>query len=96
MMAPHILGGGMAMAAPQMMMTQGPSAMQGRIVILGGKAFMLEACDPRSVYCNALDDFEPLAEGSAANGGPAKWNPPYMVDPSEVDPWLSGVGQGIY
>ena len=24
---------------------------------------MLEACDPRSVYCNTLDDFAPLAEG---------------------------------
>jgi hypothetical protein len=29
----------------------------------GGKAYMLEACDPRSVYCNTLDDFAPLAEG---------------------------------
>ena len=36
---------------------------------------MLEECDPRSVYCNVLDDFAPLAEGSAAAGGPHTWRP---------------------
>jgi hypothetical protein len=96
----------------------------------GGKAYMLEACDPRSVYCNTLDDFAPLAEGrcsparlrrpccrrdpetretslrlfssltvvknSAAAGGPHTWRPRVDVDPSSVDPWLSGVGNGVY
>ena len=37
MMSPHMLGG-MQMAAPQMMvMTQGPAAMQGKIVFLVGR-----------------------------------------------------------
>jgi hypothetical protein len=57
---------------------------------------MLEACDPRSVYCNVLDDFAPLAEGSEAAGGPHAWRPTVDVDPGEVDPWLTGVGNGVY
>ena len=85
MMSPAMLLSGLQMA--------GSPAMQGKIVVLGGKAYMLEGCDPRSVYCNALDDFPPLAE---YNEGPHVWKVPVETDPGSVDPWLFNVGGGIY
>ena len=92
-MSPHMLGG-FQMAAPQVMtLTEGPASLQGRVVFLGGKAFMLQECDPSSVYCNALEGFEPLSEGA---DGPRVWRPPVATDPGSVDPWLQNVGGGIY
>eukprot|EP00287_Rhodomonas_sp_CCMP768_P021591 CAMPEP_0202811842 /NCGR_PEP_ID=MMETSP1389-20130828/3585_1 /ASSEMBLY_ACC=CAM_ASM_000865 /TAXON_ID=302021 /ORGANISM="Rhodomonas sp., Strain CCMP768" /LENGTH=83 /DNA_ID=CAMNT_0049483063 /DNA_START=14 /DNA_END=265 /DNA_ORIENTATION=- len=79
----------------QMASNFGMPMLTGRpqIIFLNGQPYMLQECDPRDVYCNALDGFAPLDEGA---DGPHAWPEPYMVDPTETDAWLSNVGRGIY
>eukprot|EP00293_Proteomonas_sulcata_P000930 CAMPEP_0184327854 /NCGR_PEP_ID=MMETSP1049-20130417/143313_1 /TAXON_ID=77928 /ORGANISM="Proteomonas sulcata, Strain CCMP704" /LENGTH=87 /DNA_ID=CAMNT_0026650131 /DNA_START=516 /DNA_END=779 /DNA_ORIENTATION=+ len=66
------------------------------LIMIAGKPYMLQECSGSDVYCNALEGYPPLAEGSAAEGGPHAWPAPVMVDPNTVDPWLANIGGGIY